>query len=259
MLVNDPSQPLIESRVSVVHYDDDPAEIDKNLARRCGGCRGTGAVPFFLERELEGALQGRENEFARRKEKTLNVAAAVRNQAESYAASQLGKNSDCSGSRRRSPSRSSSGKHHHHRRSGSRVRLCQTILPARRPRSLLLLRRWSPWLGSRYGRWDAARVARSTRRCVLGDGARIVRHPRLWTAARRKLPVLVVVLDNRSYAAVVAALVDYKGEAFKRGVYPGCDVEGIDFTGPGVGFRRAGRSVAEHRRARASIAVRVGC
>jgi benzoylformate decarboxylase len=61
---------------------------------------------------------------------------------------------------------------------------------------------------------------------VLGDGVFQFGMPALWTAARNKIPVTYVVMNNRSYAAVGAALRRFGGHAVERGEYPGTDIAG---------------------------------
>jgi benzoylformate decarboxylase len=65
---------------------------------------------------------------------------------------------------------------------------------------------------------------------VLGDGAFQFSPQALWVAARYRIPVTYVVINNQSYAAVAAALRRYGGTAAERGVYPGKDLSGIDAT-----------------------------
>jgi benzoylformate decarboxylase len=79
---------------------------------------------------------------------------------------------------------------------------------------------------------------------VVGDGGATFGIHALWTAARRGLPLVTVVLDNGSYGAIVANLVDYGDRALAQGTYPGCDLEGIDFLALAGGFGVPGRSVA---------------
>jgi benzoylformate decarboxylase len=243
MFVNDPLQPPIGPGVPVVHYDDDAAEIDKNLPAAAGVAGELAISLRRLSESLKERLQGREDETARRKRKTLEAAAKARERAEA----------------------------------ALRERWVKTpIAPARviaaldkvLPESAVIVdeavrassyvkqhyRRAGPGryyyydggaLGWGLGTAVGMQLALPDRRVVaiLGDGAASFGIHALWTAARLKLPVVVVVLDNHSYAAVVAALVDYKGEALKRGVYPGCDVEGIDFPALATGFGVPARSV----------------
>ncbi|MEV6848164.1 thiamine pyrophosphate-binding protein [Actinoplanes sp. NPDC051411] len=71
---------------------------------------------------------------------------------------------------------------------------------------------------------------------VLGDGAFQFSPQALWVAARYRIPVTYVVINNESYAAVAAALRRYGGTAVKRGVYPGKDLSGIDVAAIARGY-----------------------
>jgi benzoylformate decarboxylase len=243
MLVNDPLQPLIESGVSVVHYDDDPGEIDKNFPAAAAVVGELAQSLSSLSESLKEHLKGRENEFARRKEKTLSVAAAVRNQAESTLRASWEKIPIA-------PARVVAAL--------AEALPENTIIIDEAVRASGYVKQYYPPAGpGRYYYYDGGalgwgigmavgmQMALPDQRvvAVVGDGAALFGIHALWTAARRQLPIIVVVLDNRSYAAVVAALVDYKGEAFKKGIYPGCDMEGIDFLALASGFGVQGRSV----------------
>jgi benzoylformate decarboxylase len=71
---------------------------------------------------------------------------------------------------------------------------------------------------------------------VLGDGAFQFSPQALWVAARYRIAVTYVVINNQSYAAVAAALRRYGGTAAERGVYPGKDLSGIDVTAIARGY-----------------------
>ncbi|MBI3058564.1 MAG: thiamine pyrophosphate-binding protein, partial [Deltaproteobacteria bacterium] len=94
MFVNDPLQPLIEPGVSVVQYDDDPGEIDKNLPAAAGVVGELALSLSYLSESLKEQCSSAQS-------------------GRIGPASPLGKSSDCSGARRRGFGRSPSGKHHH--------------------------------------------------------------------------------------------------------------------------------------------------
>ncbi|WP_236670372.1 thiamine pyrophosphate-dependent enzyme, partial [Streptomyces antimycoticus] len=58
----------------------------------------------------------------------------------------------------------------------------------------------------------------------------------LWVAARYRIPVTFVVVNNGSYAAVAAALRRYGGLAERTGDYPGKDISGVDIAAVARGF-----------------------
>jgi benzoylformate decarboxylase len=74
--------------------------------------------------------------------------------------------------------------------------------------------------------------------CLVGDGSSLYSIQALWTAAQEALPVSVVILDNRGYAAL---------KAFARAMGvdrpPGVDLPGIDFVDLAAGFGCSARRV----------------
>lgn len=243
MFVNDPLQPLIETGVSVVQYDNDPGEIDRSLPASAAVVGELVLSLSCLSEGLKEQLKGRENEFVKRKEKTLEAAAAARNQAESVLRVRWEKVPIA-------PARVVAAL--------AEVLPENAVIVDEAVRASGYVKQYYPPAGpGRYYYYDGGalgwgigmavgtQMALPDQRVVaiVGDGAALFGIHALWTAARRQLPVIVVVLDNRSYAAVVAALVDYKGEAYKKGIYPGCDMEGIDFLALASGFGVQGRSV----------------
>ena len=74
--------------------------------------------------------------------------------------------------------------------------------------------------------------------CLIGDGSAMSSIQALWTAAQRKLPLTVVVINNLGYGD---ALVQ-PGDAVRN--VPGLDLPGIDFP---VGARHGLRRGARHR------------
>jgi benzoylformate decarboxylase len=71
---------------------------------------------------------------------------------------------------------------------------------------------------------------------VLGDGVFQFGPQALWAAARYRIPVTFLVINNESYAAVAAALRRYGGRAHSTGVYPGKDIAGVDIAAVARGF-----------------------
>jgi benzoylformate decarboxylase len=71
---------------------------------------------------------------------------------------------------------------------------------------------------------------------ALGDGVFQFGPQALWVAARYRIPVTFLVINNGSYAAVAAALRRYDGHAHRTGVYPGKDIAGVDIAAVARGF-----------------------
>ncbi|WP_255945469.1 thiamine pyrophosphate-binding protein [Streptomyces odontomachi] len=109
-------------------------------------------------------------------------------------------------------------------------------LPQTSPRSFLTSSSGSlGWgmgaaLGYQLGAPDRHVVA------VLGDGVFQFGPQALWVAARYRIPVTFVVINNGSYAAVAAALRRYGGLAERTGEYPGKDISGVDIAAVARGF-----------------------
>jgi len=77
-------------------------------------------------------------------------------------------------------------------------------------------------VGVALGRGDAGRPERVV--CLIGDGSLMYSVQALWTAAQHRLPLSVIVLNNRGYGAM---------RAFSRvmGTHsvPGIELPGLDF------------------------------
>jgi benzoylformate decarboxylase len=69
-------------------------------------------------------------------------------------------------------------------------------------------------------------LADSTRRtiCLIGDGSAMYSFQALWTAAQRKLPVTVIVLNNAGYGAMRSF-----SQVMQVRNVPGLELPGIDF------------------------------
>ena len=78
---------------------------------------------------------------------------------------------------------------------------------------------------------------------VVGDGVFQFGIQALWTAAHYAIPVIVVVLNNESYAAVKAALERFGGEAAARREYPASDIPAPRIAEIARGFGAFGRRV----------------
>jgi benzoylformate decarboxylase len=244
MFVSDPVQPLIAPGVSVVQYDDDPGEMDKNFHVTAAATGDLAAALSILTECLSKQMRGREHEFAPRRENTLRQAAGAREQAESTVKAKWNKVPIA-------PAQVIAALDQFLpdnaiivdeavRASGYVKQHCRHAGPGRYYYYDGAALGWG--LGTAVG----IQLALPNRRviAVVGDGAAVFGIHSLWTAARLKVPIVTVVLDNQSYGAVVAALVDYKGEALKRGVYPGCDMDGIDFPSLAAGFGVPAKSVS---------------
>jgi benzoylformate decarboxylase len=59
---------------------------------------------------------------------------------------------------------------------------------------------------------------------TVGDGSVMYAPQALWTAARYRLPITYVVVNNSSYAILKSGMVTLGLPSAKRGVYPGMDL-----------------------------------
>jgi benzoylformate decarboxylase len=108
----------------------------------------------------------------------------------------------------------------------SHLNVRREYLPVR-ARGLGLISTPSGTLGYGLPAAIGAALARPDRRvvAVLGDGSSMYSIQGLWTAAREHVPVVFVILDNASYAAV-----DILAGADGGAKVPGVELGGIDFT-----------------------------
>jgi benzoylformate decarboxylase len=78
---------------------------------------------------------------------------------------------------------------------------------------------------------------------VVGDGSFLMEAQGLWTAARYGIPIALVVLNNGGYTILKQGLAAFRGEAARRGIYPGTDVPGVDLLALARSFGVAGERV----------------
>jgi benzoylformate decarboxylase len=67
--------------------------------------------------------------------------------------------------------------------------------------------------------WPGRRVV-----ATIGDGSAMYAPQALWTAARYRLPITYVVLNNASYAILKSGMLTLNLPSAKRGIYPGMDL-----------------------------------
>jgi len=83
--------------------------------------------------------------------------------------------------------------------------------------------------------------------CIVGDGSIMYSPQALWTAARYRLNVLTVVLDNREYRILKHGLDQMEGASARAGRYVGMDLgdPGIDFVALAGSMGITGRIVED--------------
>lgn len=106
-----------------------------------------------------------------------------------------------------------------------------------RPRHDTLFATASGSLGWGMGAALGVALARGERvTAVVGDGVVQFGVPAFWTAARYRIPVTYVVVNNGRYQAVVAGLVGMDGVAHAQGTYPLTDIGGVDIAALAASF-----------------------
>jgi benzoylformate decarboxylase len=89
--------------------------------------------------------------------------------------------------------------------------------------------------------WPDRRVV-----CTIGDGSLMYTVQALWTAARYRIPVTVLVVDNRSYEVLKSGMAAYKGRSVAADRLIGMDLDepAIDIPAVARGFGVAARLVS---------------
>ncbi len=104
-------------------------------------------------------------------------------------------------------------------------------------------------VGMALGRTDGRVV------CLIGDGSAMYSIQALWTAAQRRLPLTVVVINNAGYGAMRSF-----SEVMQVRNVPGLDLPGLDFVkiaqGMSCDAARGGKIGRAGRRAEARAGVR---
>lgn len=83
--------------------------------------------------------------------------------------------------------------------------------------------------------------------CVVGDGVSIFGMPALHMAAKYQLPVIFIVINNASYAAVKAGLIRYRGKAVEKDIFLGSDIGGPEYATIAEGFGVSAFKIASER------------
>ena len=90
-------------------------------------------------------------------------------------------------------------------------------------------------------------LSQPNRRVVafVGDGSALFTYQALWTAAKYRLPVTFVIVNNLGYLAVKAAIHGYGGKASEIQSYPASDISKpkINFLDLAKGYGVSGKTV----------------
>ena len=80
---------------------------------------------------------------------------------------------------------------------------------------------------------------------LVGDGSALFGIQALWSAAKYQIPVIMVVLNNRGYAAVKWGLASYPDRKSGEDADLGCDLGDVDFTKLAQAFGVNGQRIAK--------------
>lgn len=107
-------------------------------------------------------------------------------------------------------------------------------------------------LGAQLG-WPDRRVI-----CTIGDGSLMYTIQALWTAARYRIPVTVLVIDNRAYQVLKDGMATYKGGPVPPDRLIGMDLDDppVDIPAVARGFGVAAQLITEPSGLRAALAER---
>ena len=138
------------------------------------------------------------------------------------------------------------------------ARIVDRYLPLRTEQSYLGLAAGSLGLGLPAAL--GAQLAWADRRviCTIGDGSLMYTVQALWTAARYRIPVTVLVVDNRAYEILKSGMATYKRGTVAPDRLVGMDLDAppIDISALGRGFGVAARLVAKPDELREALAER---
>lgn len=127
------------------------------------------------------------------------------------------------------------------------ARIVDRYLPLRTGQSYLGIAAGSLGLGLPAAL--GAQIAWPDRRviCTIGDGSLMYTVQALWTAARYRIPVTVLVVDNRAYEVLKSAMAAYKGGTVRPDRLVGMDLDEppIDIPAVARGFGVAAQMVSE--------------
>ena len=94
--------------------------------------------------------------------------------------------------------------------------------------------------------------------CTIGDGSLMYTVQALWTAARYRIPVTVLVMDNRAYQVLKDGMAQYKGGPVPPERLVGMDLESpvVDIPAVAQGFGVHGRRISRPDELRDALAER---
>jgi benzoylformate decarboxylase len=238
----------LAARTTVIHIDPDPWELGKNIVPTIGAVGDVGATlaeiagrlgDRLTDAQRRSAAQRRAAVAAERgkREETWRRAAALPKKDERMTAAAayriLGEAMD---------DRTTIVDE-----AVTAARIVDRYLPLRTEQSYLGLAAGSLGLGLPAAL--GAQLAWPDRRviCTIGDGSLMYTVQALWTAARYRIPVTVLVVDNRSYEVLKSGMAAYKGRSVPPDRLVGMDLDAppIDIPAVARGFGVAAQIVTD--------------
>ena len=249
----------LAARTTVIHIDPDPWELGKNIVPTIGA---VGAVGATLA-EVAGRLGDRLTEAQRRaaRERAAAVAAERSRREEGWrraAALPMPGERMTAAAVYRILGEIMDDRTTIVDEAVTAARIVDRYLPLRTEQSYLGIAAGSLGLGlpaalGAQMAWPDRRVI-----CTIGDGSLMYTVQALWTAARYRIPVTVLVIDNRAYEVLKSGMAAYKGGTVRPDRLIGMDLTepAIDIPAVARGFGVAAEVVAEPGPLREALARR---
>jgi benzoylformate decarboxylase len=249
----------LAAHVKVIHIDPDPWEIGKNIPVTMGIVGDVAAVLAEVAERLPGAMSASQRTAAAARAALVRAERSRREEAWQHAASL-----PASGERMTSACAL--------RMLGEAMdddvtvvdeaitasRLIERYVPFRTERAYLGVAAGSLGLGlpgslGAQLAWPDRRVV-----CAIGDGSLMYTVQALWTAARYRIPVTVLVFDNRAYQVLKDGMQAYKGGPVppERLVGMDLDAPAVDILSVARGFGVPGRLITRPEDLREALAER---
>jgi benzoylformate decarboxylase len=249
----------LAARTTVVHVDPDPWELGKNIVPTIGAVGDVGATMAEVADRLGDRLTGAQRRAAearraavagertRRKERWRLDAALPKPGERMNAACVYQILGDTMDDRTTIVDEAVTA-----------ARIVDRYLPLRTEQSYLGLAAGSLGLGlpaalGAQMAWPDRHVI-----CTIGDGSLMYTVQALWTAARYRIPITVLVVDNRAYEVLKSGMASYKGGTVRPDRLIGMDLDepSIDIPGVARGFGVAAQVVGDPDELREALADR---
>ena len=249
----------LAARTTVVHIDPDPWELGKNIVPTIGAVGDVGATLAEVADRLAAQLAGLPPRAAEQRRAAVAKERAQRDERWRQAAA-LPKPGErmTAASAYRILGETMDDQTTIVDEAVTAARIVDRYLPLRTEQSYFGIAAGSLGLGlpaalGAQMAWPDRRVI-----CTIGDGSLMYTVQALWTAARYRIPVTVLVVDNRAYEVLKSGMASYKGGTVRPDRLVGMDLDQppIDIPAIARGFGIAAQVVTEPGELRAALAER---